>query len=279
MQLSNSISENSTHFQKSAAANSRPKKPPIIPDHLTLVADIVGVGEHIAHERRAAYRMLEIKLPDAEATEMVILPAAKSGDDALLRAIPALFNAGVRTLTLYIASADSWKHRRVEGFGMSMPVEQAAAPAASPNQGPKASEPAPTPVPSKRTDVVSAKTSPAPVVLEGERLQAKRYNTSDGFDRQVIRMPGKGPLSGLFQGSGFYKWLKYGDMFIVMPVTQPTPEQSRQTFKSAAPLKNGDREVFFHGMARSSKHGKANAPTIFFTAAPEQGGIKLQRAK
>lgn len=272
MHLSNIESQNKSNIEKSASPISRPKKTPVIPVHHTLVADIVSMGEHVAHERRAAYRMLEIKHPDVEETEMVILPAAKAGDDTLLRAVPALYDAGVRRLTLYLASAESWKHRRVEGVGLHMPVEPVASVAFPLQQAPKAETPAAPHAP-------PAKPAIAPVFLEGERLQGKRYNTSDGFDRQVIRLPGKGPLSTLFQGSGFYKWLKFGDMFIVVPVTQPTPEQSRQTFKSAAALKNGDREIYFHGMARASKHGKANAPTIFFTAAPEQGGMKLQRAK
>lgn len=273
MNLSNIESQNKSNIEKSASPTSRPKKPPVIPVHHTLVADVVSMGEHVAHERRAAYRMLELRHPDIEETEMVILPAAKEGDDTLLRAVPALYDAGVRRLTLYLASADSWKHRRVEGVGLHMPTAPVASIAVPLQESPKAEPPA------ALRNEGPVKPTIAPVVLEGERLQGKRYNTSDGFDRQVIRLPGKGPLSALFQGSGFYKWLKFGDMFIVVPVTQPTPEQSRQTFKSAAALKNGDREIYFHGMARASKHGKANAPTIFFTAAPEQGGMKLQRAK
>lgn len=195
MHLSNIESQNKSNIEKSASPISRPKKTPVIPVHHTLVADIVSMGEHVAHERRAAYRMLEIKHPDVEETEMVILPAAKAGDDTLLRAVPALYDAGVRRLTLYLASAESWKHRRVEGVGLHMPVEPVASVAFPLQQAPKAETPAAPHAP-------PAKPAIAPVFLEGERLQGKRYNTSDGFDRQVIRLPGKGPLSTLFQGSG-----------------------------------------------------------------------------
>lgn len=276
MHLSNSTSENNAIISSSAGSKNRPKKPPVVPVFSHEVVDVVSMGEPIAHERRASYRMLEIKVDGASDPEMVILPATKAGDDTLLRAVPALFDAGVRKVTLYIASADSWKHRRVEGLSLLSPAE--AISTSESLASTRAPEPVAVPLASQSVD--PPKPAPAPkIVLEGERLQAKRYNTSDGFDRQVIRLPGKGPLSTLFQGAGFYKWLKFGDTFILQTSTQPTEKEARQTFKSAAPLKNGDREVFFHGMARSSTHGKANAPTIFFVAVPHQGGIQLQRAK
>lgn len=271
MHLSNSMSENNAIIPSPAGSKTRSKKPPVVPDFSLDLVDVISMGEPIAHERRASYRMLEIKVEGAEDPEMVILPATKAGDDTLLRAVPALFESGIRRLSLYIASAASWKHRRVEGLSLSAPVEvaPAAAPAPPEDAVPHAAPQADAP----------KSAAPAKVVLEGARLQAKRYNTSDGFDRQVIRLPGKGPLSALFQGAGFYRWLKYGDVFILQSITQPTEKEARQTFKSAAPLKNGDREVFFHGMVRSSTHGKANAPTIFFVAAPHQNGMQLQRAK
>lgn len=271
MHLSNSTSENNAIIPSSTGSKIRPKKPPVIPVVSLDLVDVISMGEPIAHERRASYRMLEIKVEGAEDPEMVILPATKDGDDTLLRAVPALYEAGIRKLSLYIASASTWKHRRVEGLSLSAPLMPPAAATLPP---PADAAPAAAP----RTDAPKAAV-PAKVVLEGERLQAKRYNTSDGFDRQVIRFPGKGPLSTLFQGAGFYRWLKYGDLFVLQPVTQPTEKEARQTFKSASPLKNGDREVFFHGMVRSSTHGKANAPTIFFVAAPHQSGLQLQRAK
>ncbi|PZR84476.1 MAG: hypothetical protein DI537_32925 [Stutzerimonas stutzeri] len=237
--------------------------------------DLISIGDAIVHERRAPYRFVEIKVEGAADSELVILPATKAGDDSVLRAVPALFDVGVRKLSLYLASAESWKHRRVEGLHLHSPTDvRPEVPAALATAAPEADAPV------KSAERASGKPAPQPKpVLEGERLQAKRYNTSDGFDRQVIRFPGKGPLANLFLGAGFYKWLKFGDLFVLQTIAQPTEKEMRQTFKSAAPLKNGDREVFFHGMTRASTHGKANAPTIFFIAAPHQNGVQLQRAK
>lgn len=275
MHLSNSSSENNAIIPSAADAKIRPKKPPVVPVFSHDVVDVISVSDPIAHERRASYRMLEIKVDGSGEPEHVILPATKAGDDTLLRAVPALFDAGVRRLTLYVASASSWKHRRVEGLSLLAPVEIPV------REAVREPEPAPEAETRPRTPPVQTPKAPTPVkvVLEGERLQAKRYNTSDGFDRQVIRFPGKGPLSALFQGEGFYRWLKFGDVFVLQTVAQPTAKEIRQTFKSATALKNGDREVYFHGMTRASTHGKANAPTIFFIAAPHQSGVQLQRAK
>jgi hypothetical protein len=275
MHLSNSSSENNGIIPASTDTKNRPRKPPVVPVFSSHLVDVISVGEIIAHERRASYRMLEIKTEGSADPEHLILPAAKSGDDTVLRAIPALFDAGVRKLTLHIASAASWKHRRIEGLSLLAPAE------ISPPEAARETAPVPEPAPPPKTPAIETPKAPAPakVVLEGERLQAKRYNTSDGFDRQVIRFPAKGPLSSLFQGGGFYRWLKFGDVFVLQSVKDPTEKEIRQTFKSAAPLKSGEREVYFHGMSRASTHAKANAPTIFFIAAPHQSGVQLQRAK
>jgi hypothetical protein len=262
--------------------NPRPRKVPAIPVYSKVAATILEVGEIHGAGKRAPYRTVTVKVHGADEAQPMILPTYMTGDaadDRLLRAIPALHAAGISDLTLAIATAETWKHPRILGASVFAPGHCEAV--ADITAAPEVSHP--TQAEQPQVEAPAAAPTPAPARAapeDGIKLQAKRYNTSDGFDRQMIKLPGAGPLSKLFEGSGFYKWHKFGEMFLVHPVASPaTDEAKRLVFKSSAPQKNGDREVFFHCMVRASKHAKANAPLSYFIATPHQGGMQLHRVK
>lgn len=259
-----------------SAKNSGSKKAAATPVISKCAATIIDVGEIHGTGKRAPYRPVTVQLDGVDEPQPMILPTYMEGDivdDRLLVAIPALLAAGVSKLTLTIANAETWKHPRILGAALLAPGHSEEANTTAPAVA--LVEPSPTPV-----QEVSAPAPIPPAAEVGHKLQAKRYNTSDGFDRQMIKIPGTGPLSKLFEGTGFYRWHKYGEMVLVQPVASPpTDEAKRLVFKSSAPQKNGDREVFFHCMVRASKHAKANAPISYFLATPHQGGMQLHRVK
>jgi len=240
-------------FSKTGFASKKTPRPPVEHQISEVGAVILEIGEVKEYRNRPPYRMVSIISQGASEPEQVVLPGAKAEPHTVMDALVALKAAGISHVILKLASAETWKNRRIESFQVvpSLPVE--------------ASQPVSVPT--------AAATAPAEQPPKPEILETKRYNTSDGGDRQVLRLPGSGPLSKLFEGIGYFKrWYVDDKTFIV-----PTRQKSKMTYKSSAPRKDGSREVYFSGLKRYSTAAKLNAPTIEVEAVPYNGGLQLTK--
>jgi len=106
-------------------------------------------------------------------------------------------------------------------------------------------------------------------------VQSKRYNTSDGCDRLVVRIPAGTQISEIFQGSGFFSiYRNKAQQMVIVPAIKA----SKLRFRSGQTFKDGSREVYFCGLKRYATAAKLNAPVRQFTAIPYNDGLKIQAA-
>ncbi|WP_046867139.1 hypothetical protein [Microvirga massiliensis] len=217
---------------------------------------MVEIGEVKEYRNRPPYRLVTIVPHGSDQPEQVVLPGAKAEPHIVMEALVALKNAGICKFVFKLAEAETWKSRRIESFQV-VPSFAGESPAAE--RAPEAHEQPAT---------------PEPQALKPEVLETKRYNTSDGSDRQVIRLPGQGPLCKLFEGIGYFRrWYVDGDKTIIVP----TRQKSKLIYKSSAPRKDGSREVYFSGLKRYAAAAKLNAPSVAYEALPHNGGLLLTR--
>jgi len=219
-------------------------------------ACIVEIGDLRHNANRSPYRVVMIAPARKRSQELVILKKDGMIRNGIMDALMAAFAAGHREFSFKLTNFETGMSRRIESFEIiGGPAATAAQPVAeAPAQG------------DLLTDVVE----PTPVPV-----QSKRYNTSDGGDRLVLRIPAGTQISDLFQGSGSFTIYRNKTQQMVL---LPAVKESKLKFRSGQTFKDGSRDVYFTGLKRYATAAKLNAPVRQFTAIPYNDGLKLQAA-
>jgi len=211
---------------------------------------VLELSARRANRNSSHYRVALVSHSADGTQEFVIVKPDGATRSGVMSAFCDAFEMGRKTMRLKLSQPRTGDNRRVESFELLRPEVESLSP--TPDQ----------------SDLFGDVSGPPSVLIKG-----KRYNTSDGCDRQVLRIPAGTAISHLFQGKGsFHLWRDPATSDIIFV---PTFGPSRHKFQSGTPLKDGSRDVYFTGLKRYVSSAKLNAQLRQFSAVPYGDGIRL----
>jgi hypothetical protein len=169
-------------FRQRGFSPRRAPRAPVEHQISEVPATVVEIGETNEYQNRPPYRLVTIVPHGSDQPEQVVLRGAKAEPHTVMDAVIALKNAGICRFVFKLAAAETWKSRRIESFRVV------------PNFGGE------SPVAERAPEAQEQPATPERQALRLEILETKRYNTSDGGDRQVLLVARAGAAQQALRG-------------------------------------------------------------------------------